>query len=217
MAELNYKSYCNNPKTGRMIVVGGKLWLRLVKEGLIKGEYTDSTVLCSIEPGDVRAQINAVNKTLPLGEFAVIGRGKLSGKLVRRVKQASIKKVKAFRLKHGFDKAESSGEDTDEVEDVKDPVEDVKEHIVEDVKEHIVEKVKEPIVENVKEVEDSDTESDMDLEQMIMNELSQSRSDVKSKKKRKSKRKKKRRVVVSESDTSSDDSESDTSDEDEFY
>lgn len=211
MADKSYKSYCNNPKTGRLIIVGGKLWLKLVKEGLIKGEYTDSTVLCSIEPGDVRAQILAVNKTLPLGEFAVIGRGKLSGKLVRRIKQASIKKVREFRLKHGFDKAESSDEDADE--------DDVKEPVVEKVKEPIIEKVKEPIIDK-HQVEESDSDSDLDLEQMIMNELRESRSDVKKVKKvkkKKRKKAKKKRVVVSESDTSSDDSETDTSDEEEFY
>ena len=76
-----------NPKTNRMIVVGGNAWKKIVAEGIIDGVYKDPTQLTDIkENEDINAQKARLDKTLPLGTHAVKGRGRYKGKMVRRKK-----------------------------------------------------------------------------------------------------------------------------------
>ena len=37
-----------SPKTGRSIKVGSRIWLKLVKDGIISGEYSDDNVMANI-------------------------------------------------------------------------------------------------------------------------------------------------------------------------
>ena len=63
-----------NPNTQRPVRVGGRAWLKLVKEGLVSGHYSDPKDLESIGE-DPEEQIKELNKKLPKGVQAVRGRG----------------------------------------------------------------------------------------------------------------------------------------------
>ena len=83
-----------NPKTSRPVKVGGATWRKLVKEGLLNGNYQDSKHLEEIKsPEKAEEQIKTLNETLPVGVQAVRGRGKYKGKLVKRNKQLNSEEV----------------------------------------------------------------------------------------------------------------------------
>lgn len=86
-----------NPHTKRMIKVGGSTWLKLVKEGMLQGEYEDDRVVGHTEPGqtslEVEQEIRRVNRRLPKNQHAVRGRGRFENKLVIRRKQLSAEEV----------------------------------------------------------------------------------------------------------------------------
>ena len=74
-----------NPNTSRPIKVGGRSWLKLVKEGIIEGRYSDPKELGQIEENiDIAEQIRQANEGLPQGVQAVRGRGRYKGKIVKR-------------------------------------------------------------------------------------------------------------------------------------
>jgi len=80
-----------NPKTNRPIKIGGRIWLRLVNEGVIpESSYEDPKTLYTLqEDDDEESKIQEINETLPSTQQAVRGRGKYNGKLVVRNKQPS--------------------------------------------------------------------------------------------------------------------------------
>ena len=80
-----------NPKTNRPIKIGGRIWLRLVNEGVIpESTYEDPKTLYTLqEDDDEESKIQEINETLPSTQQAVRGRGKYNGKLVVRNKQPS--------------------------------------------------------------------------------------------------------------------------------
>ena len=81
-----------NPKTSRPIKVGSRVWLTLVKEGLIQGHYKDSHQLAEVNDNEnVDEKIQELNKDLPINQQAVRGRGKYSGKIVKRSKPPSTR------------------------------------------------------------------------------------------------------------------------------
>ena len=81
-----------NPKTSRPIKVGSRVWLTLVKEGLIQGVYKDSHQLGEVNDNEnVDEKIQELNKNLPINQQAVRGRGKYSGKIVKRSKPPSTR------------------------------------------------------------------------------------------------------------------------------
>lgn len=83
-----------NPKTNRPIKVGGRSWLKLVKEGVIEGRYTDPKELAPIqEDGNIDEQIRRANENLPRGVQAVRGRGRYKGKIVSRKQQPKTEEV----------------------------------------------------------------------------------------------------------------------------
>jgi hypothetical protein len=41
-----------NPKTQRPVRVGSRTWLKLVKEGLIQGHYSDPNEIYDVKEGD---------------------------------------------------------------------------------------------------------------------------------------------------------------------
>lgn len=80
-----------NPLTKRPIKIGSKIWLKLVKQGILEGEFKDPNVLGEIkEDTDVQKQIQEINKTLPTSEQGVRGRGKYKGQIVKRCKQPTV-------------------------------------------------------------------------------------------------------------------------------
>ena len=74
-------SYVINPNTGRPVKVGGRAWLKLVKEGAIESsaQYEDPSELYEYEedatPDQVEETRRSINEKLPKGSHAVRGRG----------------------------------------------------------------------------------------------------------------------------------------------
>ena len=80
-----------NPLTKRPIKIGSKIWLKLIKQGILEGEYKDPNVLGEIkEDENIDETIEEINKTLPSNEQGARGRGKYAGQVVKRSKQPSI-------------------------------------------------------------------------------------------------------------------------------
>ena len=83
-----------NPKTNKPVKVGGRVWLKLVKEGIIANYYEDDNELYDVNNGDdVNEIIDEINKELPINQHAVRGRGKYADKIVKRHKQPNTKDI----------------------------------------------------------------------------------------------------------------------------
>jgi hypothetical protein len=80
-----------NPNTQRPVKVGSRTWMKMVKDGLTEGRYSDPNELYQIEENqdnnEVESKIQELNKTLPYDQHSVRGRGKYKDKLVKRNKQ----------------------------------------------------------------------------------------------------------------------------------
>ena len=96
-----------NPKTSSPVKVGGRTWLKLVKEGLLEGVYEDSNELYELlddekdgdTPFNYDEKIEEINKDLPRGIQAVKGRGKYKNKIVKRKKVPSVLDVQEWTSK----------------------------------------------------------------------------------------------------------------------
>ena len=83
-----------NPKTQRPVRVGSRTWLKLVKEGLIQGHYSDPNEIYDVKDGDNEEElIQQFNETLPPTQQAVRGRGRYANKIVKRNKQPSTRQI----------------------------------------------------------------------------------------------------------------------------
>ena len=81
-----------NPKTQRPVKVGSRTWLKLVREGIVKGQYKDPKEIYTIQDGDDEEDlINKFNETLPITQQAVRGRGKYANKIVKRNRQPTTR------------------------------------------------------------------------------------------------------------------------------
>ena len=87
-----------SPTTSRPIKVGGRSWLKLVKEGLVSGHYIDPKKLGKISDNPDE-QIEEINKTLPRGKQAVRGRGRYKGQITTRNKTPDIQDVSRHTAK----------------------------------------------------------------------------------------------------------------------
>jgi hypothetical protein len=88
-----------NPLTKRSIKVGGRVWNKLVAQGIInpEGELEDDNVLNELPTNlenedDVDKLIEDANEELPDNQHAVRGRGKYKGKIVKRYKMNDTSK-----------------------------------------------------------------------------------------------------------------------------
>jgi hypothetical protein len=95
-----------NPQTQRPVKVGSRTWLKLVKQGIVAGQYKDPKVLSddpSYELEDDGSNIEEmklkINKKLPKGKHAVKGRGRHKGKIVVRNKRLNPKDVAKYTTK----------------------------------------------------------------------------------------------------------------------
>jgi hypothetical protein len=86
-----------NPKTQRPVKVGSRTWLKLVKDGLVEGRYSDPKELYEVKDfqnqEEIEAKINELNKTLPPNVQGVRGRGRYKNKIVKRRKQPSTREI----------------------------------------------------------------------------------------------------------------------------
>ena len=84
-----------NPKTSRPVRVGSRVWLTLVREGLVDGHYSDPKTLYEVkDDSEYEEKISELNQQLPINQQAVRGRGcKYKNKIVKRHKQPSTRQV----------------------------------------------------------------------------------------------------------------------------
>lgn len=94
--------FIKNPQTGRPIKVGGRVFNRLVREGIIDGEYEDENELYDISDdyGDeaIEDKKKELSEKLPKTKHAVRGRGRYKSKLVVRNHKLTRKKKKTINI-----------------------------------------------------------------------------------------------------------------------
>ena len=87
-----------NPKTSRPIKVGGSVWRKLVKEGLLSGHYQDPKILGEYTTeNDWKIKQKILKKQLPQDYVPSRGKGKYKGKIVKRVNPYESVKSKASK------------------------------------------------------------------------------------------------------------------------
>jgi hypothetical protein len=90
MSSLQKGDIIINPNTQRPVKVGSRTWLKLVKQGVVDGSYSDPKILKeSYELDDVEDTKKQLNAKLPSNKQAVKGRGIHKGKIVTRNKRLS--------------------------------------------------------------------------------------------------------------------------------
>ena len=102
MTELG--EYVKNPKTGRALKIGSRVWVSLVREGILKYiSYEDPQIFEELPQNEseqeVDLKIQTINRTLPRNQQAVRGRGKYANAIVKRNKTPSVKDVVHFTAK----------------------------------------------------------------------------------------------------------------------
>lgn len=94
--------YIVNPNTQRMVKVGSRTWLGLVKAGLVAGHYRDPKELAVVpeeyheDDQYVEQKIKEINKTLPRNTQSVRGRGRYKNKIVSRNTSPSAEEVSRY-------------------------------------------------------------------------------------------------------------------------
>jgi len=90
-----------NPKTQRPVKIGSRTWRKLVSDGIVENQKVNEP--CELyelsEEDNVEQKINELNKSLPITEQAVRGRGRFRNKVVKRRKQPSTEKVAEYAIK----------------------------------------------------------------------------------------------------------------------
>ena len=87
-----------NPKTSRPIKVGGSVWRKLVKEGLLSGHYQDPKILGTYSSdNDWKIKQKILKQQLPEEYVPSRGKGKYKNKIVKRVNPYESVKSKASR------------------------------------------------------------------------------------------------------------------------
>ena len=89
-----------NPKTGRLVKMGSRTWINLIKKGLISVDDIeipkDENIIEEFEEipeEELEQKIKKINEELPIGTQAVRGRGKYANKIVKRSKTPSIQEI----------------------------------------------------------------------------------------------------------------------------
>ena len=114
-----------NPKTNRPIKVGGTVWVRLVREGIFEGIYSDTKELGKLPENeeDIEEELEQIQKTLPIGKQAVRGRGKFKGKIVSRAKPMDSEEVSRYTAKVASRMAKEKMAELTESEDMESELE----------------------------------------------------------------------------------------------
>ncbi len=100
MSKQQKGSIIINPQTQRPVKIGSRTWLKLVRDGILEGEYEDPNELYTIQEGDdVDEKIKEINENLPLNVQSVRGRGKYKNKIVKRHKQPSTTETTRYTVK----------------------------------------------------------------------------------------------------------------------
>lgn len=92
--------YVINPKTSRPVKVGGRSWIKLVKQGILEGEHspnTDDNILCDYkDDDDIEELRHEFNEKLGDNEEVARGRGRYKNKLVKRRKKITPEQMKCY-------------------------------------------------------------------------------------------------------------------------
>lgn len=92
---MNFKKgeFVKSPVTGRSIVIGGKVYKKLQKQGHFQEGYEDENILHEYDANSnteiMKNKIEELNNTLPKNQQAVRGRGKYKNKIVKRYRKPS--------------------------------------------------------------------------------------------------------------------------------
>ena len=109
-----------NPKTNRPVQVGGRVWRKLVAEGVVNGVYRDTNQLAEIPVSQTDEGINKqrqeLDKQLGPNYQAVRGRGQHRGKLVKRRRQPSTVNVAKRTVNKAIKTIKKNPEQEDEDE-----------------------------------------------------------------------------------------------------
>ena len=86
-----------NPNTGRRVRVGGAMYKKLIKQGMLETSENDENVVGEYNSDDdseyTQDMIDEYNKELPANQHCVRGRGAYKNKLVKRSKMPSYEDV----------------------------------------------------------------------------------------------------------------------------
>ena len=90
-----------NPKTQRPVKIGSRTWRKLVSDGIVENQKIDEP--CELyelsQEDNIEQKINELNRSLPITEQAVRGRGRFRNKVVKRRKQPSTEIVAEHTIK----------------------------------------------------------------------------------------------------------------------
>lgn len=85
MSRLREGEYVKNPKTNRLIKVGGRTYKNLVRDNIIEPRFQDEEHVYEYQPQESAAEAKRrIQKELPLGRQAVRGRGIYKNNIVTR-------------------------------------------------------------------------------------------------------------------------------------
>jgi hypothetical protein len=175
-----------NPKTGRPIRVGGKLYNSLIREGLVKGiiEEKNNSLYDINENDDLEFVKNELSKNLPFNETAVRGKKgtKYENKIVKRKKVPNASEVASETIKLTANKIKNKEIDFDDDDFAKNleqmilaellnekpkkskPIPIKREKAKPKKREFIMRKLPEPETETEIEFEETEIESDIEVE-----------------------------------------------------
>lgn len=90
-----------NPKTQRMITVGGTTWRKMVKQGYLEGRYKNPNELEDLpqDEDEAKRRIKELDEQLPRHYQAVRGRGVYQDKIVRRSRDIRPEDVSKMAVK----------------------------------------------------------------------------------------------------------------------
>jgi hypothetical protein len=176
-----------NPKTGRPIKVGGKLYNSLIREGLVKGiiEEKNNSLYNINENDDLEFVKNELSKNLPYNEVAVKGKKgtKYENKIVKRKKVPNASEVASETIKRTASKIKNKEIDFEDDNFAKNleeiilaellggekpkkskPIEIKREKAKPKKREFVMRKLPEPETETEIEFEETELESEIEIE-----------------------------------------------------
>jgi len=102
---MSFDNHMINPLTKKPIKIGGRIYMNLIRDGIIKNQtYEDPKILDTINDDDKEEDIiikkKKIKKNLNINENVVKGRGKYKNKLVKKHRQPKTSDV----IKHTLNK-----------------------------------------------------------------------------------------------------------------
>lgn len=101
---MSFENHMINPLTNKPIKIGGRIYMNLIRDGIIKNQtYKDPKILDTINDDDKEEDIiikkKKIKENLNINEDVVKGRGKYKNKLVKKHRQPKTSDVIKHTLK----------------------------------------------------------------------------------------------------------------------